>query len=78
MTVPTLQGIKSEIIETKRLKTRVLTTGDKTNKPVLFLHGNASSATFWEEIMVNLPEGYWGFAPDLRGYGDAEASAGCA
>ncbi len=40
--------------------------------PVLFIHGNASSATYWEEIMLKLPAGYRGIAPDLRGYGDTE------
>jgi pimeloyl-ACP methyl ester carboxylesterase len=39
---------------------------------VVFFHGNASSATFWEEIMLKLPAGYRGVAPDLRGYGDTE------
>ena len=83
MTVNTLEGILTETIETKRLKTRVLQTKNKNGTPVLFIHGNASSATFWEEIMLQLPEKYWGLAPDLRGYGDADtqklvdATRGC-
>lgn len=83
MTVPTLTGIKSETIETKRLKTRVLIKEPKTDKAVLFIHGNASSATFWEEIMLQLPKDYWAIAPDLRGYGGADtgklvdATRGC-
>jgi pimeloyl-ACP methyl ester carboxylesterase len=39
---------------------------------VLFIHGNASSATYWEELMLMLPSGFRGIAPDLRGYGDTE------
>src|SRR6266508_2913287 len=37
---------------------------------VLFVHGNASSSTFWEETMLELPGGFHGIAVDLRGYGD--------
>jgi len=71
-TVPTLPGITSKMIETARLKTHVLFSGADAAAPVLFLHGNASSATFWEEIMLMLPAGLRGIAPDLRGYGDTE------
>jgi pimeloyl-ACP methyl ester carboxylesterase len=39
---------------------------------VLFLHGNASSATWWEENMLALPPPLRGIAPDLRGFGDAD------
>ncbi|MBN2043953.1 MAG: alpha/beta hydrolase [Anaerolineales bacterium] len=70
--VPTLDGIDSKMVETSRIKTHVLFSGPADGAPVLFLHGNASSATFWEEIMLMLPEGYRGLAPDLRGYGDTE------
>jgi pimeloyl-ACP methyl ester carboxylesterase len=38
----------------------------------MLIHGNAASNTFWEEIMLMLPEGFRGIAPDLRGYGDTE------
>jgi pimeloyl-ACP methyl ester carboxylesterase len=38
----------------------------------MFIHGNASSSTFWEETMLALPAGFRGIAPDLRGYGDTE------
>lgn len=71
-TVPTLPGIQSEMIDTPRLKTHVLFSGPEDGTPVLFIHGNASSATYWEEIMLKLPHGFRGIAPDLRGYGDTE------
>jgi pimeloyl-ACP methyl ester carboxylesterase len=70
MPVPTLPGVTAETITTHRLTTRVLFAGAGT--PVLFLHGNASSATFWEEVMLALPEGYRAIAPDQRAYGDAD------
>ena len=71
-TVPTLPGITSKMIDTPRLKMHVLFSGPENGTPVLFIHGNASSATYWEEIMLKLPAGFRGIAPDLRGYGDTE------
>jgi pimeloyl-ACP methyl ester carboxylesterase len=60
------------MIDTPRIRMHVLFSGPEDGTPVLFLHGNASSATFWEEIMLKLPAGFRGIAPDLRGYGDTE------
>ncbi|MGZ9226255.1 MAG: alpha/beta fold hydrolase, partial [Anaerolineales bacterium] len=71
-TVPTLPGITSKLIDTPRLQMHVLFSGPEEGTPVLFLHGNASSATYWEEIMLKLPESFRGITPDLRGYGDTE------
>ena len=72
MSIPTLDGITAKTIESSRISTRVLFSGDDTKTAVLFVHGNASSATFWEEIMLGLPDAYRGIAPDQRGYGDAD------
>jgi len=72
MGVPTLEGVTAEMVATDRITTRVLSTGPDDGVPVLFLHGNASSATWWEENMVALPHGYRGIAPDQRGFGDAD------
>ncbi len=72
-TTPTLPGIKSELIATSRLQQHVLLSGSADAIPVLFIHGNASSSTFWEETMLALPSGYRGIAPDLRGYGESES-----
>lgn len=71
-TVPTFPGITSKMVDTDRINTHVLFSGADDGTPVLFIHGNASSATYWEEIMLMLPEGFRGIAPDLRGYGDTE------
>src|SRR3990172_6085814 len=71
-TVPTLPGITSRMIATPRLKMHTLFGGKESGAPVFFIHGNASSATFWEEIVLKLPAGYRGVVPDLRGYGDTE------
>lgn len=73
MTIPTLAGVESKMVETDRIKIHVLETGPEDGTPVLFVHGNVSSAAFWEETMLSLPDGFRGIAPDLRGYGETEA-----
>ncbi len=70
--IPTLEGIASQMVQTRRLRIHVLTAGPEDGVPVLFVHGNGSSATFWEETMLALPPGFRGIAPDMRGYGDTE------
>jgi pimeloyl-ACP methyl ester carboxylesterase len=82
MPIPTLPGITSQLVATPRLRTHVLLSGPADGAPVLFVHGNASSATYWEETMLALPAGFRAIAPDLRGYGDSEdklvdATRGC-
>ncbi|MGB5167529.1 MAG: alpha/beta hydrolase [Acidimicrobiia bacterium] len=72
MSVPTLPGITAETVTTDRLTTRVLFAGPEDGTPVLFIHGNFSSATWWEETMVALPPAFRAIGPDQRGYGDAD------
>lgn len=72
MSVPTLEGVTARTVTSQRLATRVLFSGPEEGIPVLFIHGNASSATYWEETMLALPSGYRGIAYDQRGYGEAE------
>ncbi|MCB9130321.1 MAG: alpha/beta hydrolase [Anaerolineales bacterium] len=71
-TIAPLDGVSSQMIQTSRLNTHVLTSGPDDGVPVVFLHGNFSAATYWEETMLALPAGFRGVAPDLRGYGWAE------
>ena len=71
----TLPGITARTITSARLRTRVLTAGKPGGTPVLFLHGNLSSATWWEETLLSLPAGYLGIAPDQRGFGEADPDA---
>jgi pimeloyl-ACP methyl ester carboxylesterase len=82
MSIPTLPGITSQLVTTPRLTMHVLSSGPADGRPVLFIHGNASSSTFWEETMLALPADYRAIAPDLRGYGSTEdllvdATRGC-
>lgn len=72
MTVPVLDGITVKYVQSARLGTRVLFSGEEAGTPVIFVHGNVSTATFWEETMLALPAGFRGIAYDQRGYGDAD------
>nr|VFJ63640.1 MAG: Pimeloyl-ACP methyl ester carboxylesterase [Candidatus Kentron sp. FW] len=72
ISIPTLAGIDTEVITTRRLTTRALFSGIQDGIPALFLHGNLISATCWEEVMLSLPVGYRAIAPDQRGYGSAD------
>lgn len=69
--IPTLEGVSSRIVDTGPLKMHVLISGPEDGTPAIFIHGNGSSATFWEETMLALP-GFRAVAPDMRGYGDTE------
>ena len=75
MSVPILPGITEQTVTTDRLTTRVLFAGPDDGIPVLFIHGNFSSATWWEETMLQLPPQFRGITPDQRGYGGAEPTA---
>ena len=70
--IPTLPGIASQRVKTPRLTMHVLNSGPGDGSAVLFVHGNASSSTFWEEVMLALPDGFRAIAPDLRGYGGTD------
>lgn len=67
-----LDGITASFVETDRIKTYVLTTGKAGNSPIVFLHGNASASTIWEELMLELSDDFYCIAPDLRGYGQSD------
>lgn len=72
MSVPVLDGVSAKTVTTGRLTTRILFAGPEDGIPVLFIHGNFSSATWWEETMVQLPPEYRAIAPDQRGFGGAD------
>lgn len=71
--IPALPGITSTFVDTPRLRQHVLHCGEPGAPSILFLHGNFSAATFWEELMLELgARGFRCIAPDLRGYGWSE------
>lgn len=65
-----MQGIRERDLSTRRLRVHLRESGSGT--PVVLLHGNCASGIFFEELLAALPEGFWGIAPDLRGYGETE------
>lgn len=69
MTHPLPSGVASRTFETPRLATHALVAGDESGVPILFIHGNVSSARFWDVTLAALPAGFRGIAPDLRGFG---------
>jgi pimeloyl-ACP methyl ester carboxylesterase len=81
MTEPTtllLDGIDARLVETSRLSVNVLErTGDDPSTPaertVVLVHGNVSSALFWQELMQDLPSDLRVLAVDLRGFGGTES-----
>lgn len=71
-TAELLDGIGEIVAETPRLSTRVLHAGPLDGLPVAFVHGNLSTARFFEEILAALDPAWRGVAPDLRGFGGAQ------
>ncbi len=70
---PQIEGVTARDVRTSRLTMHLLQGGPEDGVPVIFVHGNVSSSTFFEETLAALPGGYRGLAPDLRGYGGSEA-----
>lgn len=71
---PLLDNLQAGVVKTSRLRTHIITSGPQDGKPVVLLHGNASAARFYEEVMAALPSGFRAIAPDMRGYGRSEAA----
>ena len=65
-------GVERVRVETERIETHYLESGDEDGEPVVFLHGNASSSRFYGELLAALPDRYRGLAPDFRGFGRSE------
>lgn len=67
-----LEGVRSSLVETDRLRMRVLEAGPDDGEPVVFVHGNLSTSRFFEHLLPELPPRYRVIAPDMRGFGDSE------
>ena len=72
MDVALPDGVTARRVDTERIETNVLLSGEPDGRPVCLVHGNVSSSRFWAEQMAALPDRYRVVAPDLRGYGDSE------
>lgn len=69
-----LPGIQAADVATDRLRMRVLTRADAEDvgRPLILVHGNASSSLFWQRLMLALPHDVRPLAVDLRGFGETE------
>ena len=72
-------GVAARIIQTPELSVNVLerVADDPSTPPertVILIHGNVSSALFWQEVMQHLPGDLRVIAIDLRGFGGTEHS----
>lgn len=72
MTDLLLPGITARRVPTSRLTVNVLEGERSEGAPVLFVHGNVSSALFFQTTLLALPAGLRGIAIDLRGFGDTD------
>lgn len=74
MTTDTLlAGITAHSVQTSVLRVNVLERSVQNPvATVVFVHGNVSSALFWQPTMLSLPEKVRAIALDLRGFGDTE------
>jgi pimeloyl-ACP methyl ester carboxylesterase len=67
-----MSGMSSKQVTTDRLRIHYLESGPENGTPVVLIHGNLSTARFYEHVMSGGPERYRFIAPDMRGFGDTE------
>jgi pimeloyl-ACP methyl ester carboxylesterase len=67
-----IAGVRSSAVDTDRIRMRVLQSGPDDGVPVVLVHGNLSTARFFEHLMPELPPRYRVIAPDMRGFGETE------
>jgi pimeloyl-ACP methyl ester carboxylesterase len=68
-----LPGITQHTIKTDRLTVAYLQAGEGMT-PIVLVHGNTSSSTFYQDFMLALAKSgrYTIYAPDMRGFGHSE------
>ncbi|AQA09473.1 alpha/beta fold hydrolase [Streptomyces malaysiensis] len=64
-------GLRTRRVPTERLTVQLTEIRDE-GEPVVFLHGNVSTAAFWHSTLPLLPDRYRPIAPDLRGFGGTD------
>lgn len=76
MTPTILDGITASLVTTGRLTAQVLERpAEAPRATVVFLHGNVSSALFYQPLMLALDADVRALAIDLRGFGGSETLA---
>lgn len=69
-----LARMEAKQISARGITQQILVAGPSDGTPVLLIHGNCSSAAFWEPLVRRLPSDLRLIAPDLRGYGGSETA----
>jgi len=77
-----LEGIETRLVDTSRIKTFTRFTPQVSDDVIVFIHGNFTSGTYFEETMLEFSKEFYCVTPDLRGYGLTEdkivdATRGC-
>jgi pimeloyl-ACP methyl ester carboxylesterase len=67
-----LPRVVSHTADTDRLRVHYLEAGPEDGIPVMLVHGNLSTARFFEHVLSGAPERLRVIAPDMRGFGDTE------
>jgi pimeloyl-ACP methyl ester carboxylesterase len=70
-----MDTVDARTVSANGIQQRVYVGGSADGQPVLFIHGNCSSAMYWQPLWRHLPDGYCVVAPDLRGFGGTQAAA---
>lgn len=66
--------MESMTVAARGIEHHLLVRGPQDGPAVLLVHGNCSSAAFWEPLLRHLPQSWRIVAPDLRGYGRTETA----
>jgi pimeloyl-ACP methyl ester carboxylesterase len=69
-----MTSIAPRTITANGITQRVYVGGPHDGTPVLFVHGNCSSAEFWRPLWRRMSEDCLIVAPDLRGYGGTDTA----
>lgn len=68
-------GVREHMVDTARLRMRVVESGDPDGTPVVFVHGNLGTCRFYDDQLAAVPDGFRFIAADMRGFGDTEPLA---
>jgi len=69
-----MDTIKPHMVSANGIRQQVHVGGPDDGQPVLFVHGNCSSAQFWRPLWRHLADDLRIIAPDLRGYGGTQTA----
>ncbi|MEV4543928.1 alpha/beta hydrolase [Micromonospora echinaurantiaca] len=71
--MPRMESVR-QVVTANGITQAVRVAGPPEGVPLLLIHGNCSSALFWEPLIRRLPATLRVVAPDLRGYGETDTA----